>query len=234
MAKLIVSCEGAIVGHYFLDKERFVIGRKPDNDIALEGAGVSNLHAVILSSGNDHVLEDTDSTNGVSVNGEKITRRILQNNDVIELSGYQVKYVNQRAISDMDFDKTMIMKSVPLDVEPLPRKDAMPGKPQLATATLSARSIKTNFPLGGVKDMKAPQSGEEILISRPLKTFGQAGVQVIMVSRRPQGYYVTHVEGRRHPRVNGKSIGSQPFLLRENDLIEAEDVKLKFFMKQAG
>ncbi|MES2406539.1 MAG: FHA domain-containing protein [Pseudomonadota bacterium] len=235
MAKLIVSCEDAIVGHYFLDKARFVIGRKHDNDIALEGASVSNIHAIILTIGNDHVLEDAESTNGVSVNGAKITRHILQNNDVIELSGYQVKYVNQRAMSDMDFDKTMIMKSVHLDpeTEALPRKDAMSGKPQLATATLSARSVKTNFPLGGVKDMKTTQAGEEILISRPLKTFGQAGVQVIMVSRRPQGYYVTHVEGKRHPRVNGKSIGSQPFLLRENDLIEAEDVKLKFFIKQS-
>lgn len=231
MAKLIVSFEGETRGHYFLDKVRFVIGRKQDNDIALDGAGVSNIHAVILTVGNDHVLEDAESTNGVLVNGDKIARHILQNNDVIELSGYQVKYVNQRAMASMDFDKTMIMKPGQLDGEPVLGKDCLSNKPQLATATLSARIVKTNFPLGGVKDMQATQPEEEILISRPLKTFGQVGVQVVMVSRRPQGYYVTHVEGKRHPRVNGKSIGSQPFLLRENDLIEAENVKLKFFMK---
>jgi hypothetical protein len=106
----------------------------------------------------------------------------------------------------------------------LPEHRTLQTRPPLATAVHSARSLKTSFPLGGVKDMKEE---EEILISRPLKTFGQPGIQVVMISRRPHGYYVTHVEGKKHPEVNGKSIGTQARLLRENDLIEAGDVKLK-------
>lgn len=231
MAKLIVSFEGAVEGHYFLDKERFTIGRKSDSDIFLDGPGVSNIHAVIVTISNDHVLEDAASTNGILVNGEKVAKHILQNNDVIELSGYQLKYINQRAMSDMDFDKTMIMKAAQLEGDELPEHGAQQARPQLATAVFSARSVKTSFPLGGVKNMKGPQPGEEILISRPLKTFGQPGMQVVMISRRPHGYYVTHVEGKKHPRVNGKSIGTQPWLLQENDLIEAGDVTLKFFMQ---
>jgi FHA domain len=223
MAKLVASIGGAIEGHYFLDKERFAIGRKPDNDIVLDGPGVSNLHAVIVTIGNDHVLEDAASTNGVLVNGEKVAKHILQNNDVIELSGYQLKYINQRA-RYMDFDKTMIMKAAELEADELPEHRTLQTRPPLATAVYSARSLKTSFPLGGVKDMKG---GEDILISRPLKTFGQPGIQVVMISRRPHGYYVTHVEGKKHPEVNGKSIGTQARLLRENDLIEAGDVKLK-------
>ncbi|BBP04968.1 hypothetical protein TPL01_26030 [Sulfuriferula plumbiphila] len=231
MAKLVVSFEGVVEGHYFLDKERFTIGRKSDSDIFLDGPGVSNIHAVIVTISNDHVLEDATSTNGILVNGKKVAKHILQNNDVIELSAYQLKYINQRATSDMDFDKTMIMKAVQPEADELPEPGTLQARPQLATAVFSARSVKTGFPLGGVKNMKGPQPGEEILISRPLKTFGQPGMQVVMISRRPHGYYVTHVEGKKHPRVNGKSIGTQPWLLQENDLIEAGDVKLKFFMQ---
>ncbi len=231
MAKLIVSFEGTLEGHYFLDKERFVIGRKSDNDISLEGPGVSNIHAVIVTISNDHVLEDARSTNGILVNGIKVEKHILQNNDVIELSGYQLKYINQRATSDRDFDKTMIKKAEQLEAE-LPEHRTLHVKPPLATAVFSARSVKTSFPLGGVKNMKGQPPGEEILISRPLKTFGKPGMQVLMISRRPHGYYVTHVEGRKHPKVNGKSIGTQACLLKENDLIETGDVKLIFFIQR--
>lgn len=226
MAKLVVSLEGSVEGHYFLDKARFTIGRTPTNDICLNHPGVSNLHAVIITMSNDHVLEDSASTNGTLVNGEKITKVILQNNDVIELSCYQLKYINQRATSDMDFDKTMV-SSVPLI-----GTGSFPEQPNLATAVSSARSLKTSFPLGGVEYIQGPLTGHRVLINAPLKTFGQAEKQVVMISRRPHGYYATYVEGRQYPKVNGKSIGNQPVLLQENDNIEAADTVLKFFIQR--
>ena len=229
MAKLVVSFEETVVGHYFLDKERFTIGRQADNDIFLDNPSVSNLHAVIVTISNDHVLEDSASTNGLLVNGEKITKCILQNQDVVDLSGYRLKYVNQRATSDMDFDKTMITRAVELTDGPLGHRRPL-AKPLLATAVSSARSLKTSFPLGGVQIMTGQQAGEDFLISSPLKTFGQPGVQVAMITRRPHGYYVTHVEGTNHPRVNGKSIGTQAWLLAENDLIQVGALELKFYL----
>lgn len=230
MAKLVVSFKGAVEGHYFLDKTRFTIGRIPDNDIFLNDPSVSSLHAVIITMSNDHVLEDVGSTNGISVNGKKIAKYILQNNDVVELSGYQLRYVNQRATSDMDFDKTMISTVALMEAQGLQTSETIPVKPLLATAVPSARSVKTNFPLGGVIDMKMPHLGQKTLISASLKTFGQPGKQMVMISRRPHGYYVTHVEGKRLPRVNGKPIGIHPCLLKESDLIESGEVKLQFFM----
>ena len=230
MAKLVVNFEETVVGHYFLDKERFTIGRKSDNDLFLDDPSVSSLHAAIMTFSNDHVLEDLASTNGVLVNGKKITRCILQNNDVVELSGYQLKYINQRATSDMDFDKTMIMEAAWTEAEELQAPTTGHGQPRLATTVSSARSLKTSFPLGGVKSLEGLE--EEIWINAPLKTFGPLGGPVFMISRRPQGYYVTHVEGKKFPKVNGKSIGDHPVLLKEDDVIEAGGVKLKFFMQR--
>ncbi len=230
MAKLVVSCNGIVEGHYFLDKSRFTIGRIPDNDISLNDPAVSNVHAVIVTMSNDHVLEDVASTNGVLVNEKKIAKHILQNNDVIELSGYQLKYVNQRALADMDFDKTMISNQALWGSNDEPDATTLPVKPLLATAVLSARAVKTNFPLGGVIYLNGGKPDEEILIDAPLKTFGQPGKQVLMISRRPHGYYVTHVEGKNFPKVNGKSVGNRAWPLEVNDVIETGEVKLKFFM----
>ncbi|WP_124951651.1 FHA domain-containing protein [Sulfuriferula thiophila] len=228
MAKLVVSVNGEVQGHYFLDKDRFVLGRKEDNDIFLDDPNVSKFHAAIITIGNDQVLEDTNSGNGVQVNGSKVTKHILQNNDIVEIGEYQLKYINQRATSNMDFDKTMMLESAPWQVDELSEGAGPVAKPQLATALSSARAVNANFPLGGVKDRYA---GKETLISRPLKTFGQPGQHLAMISRRPHGYYVTHVEGKQPTRLNGRSIGTQPHLLQENDLIEVADKKLIFFMK---
>lgn len=228
MAKLVVSQNGMVEGHYFLDKPRFTLGRLLHSDIYLNHPSVSNLHAVIVTLSNDHILEDVGSTNGTLINGEKIDKHILQNNDTIELGCYQLKYVNQRANSDMDFDKTMITTAAMTDV------DQLSAKPVLATAVSAARAVKTSFPLGGVRHLKGEFVGHEVLINAPLKTFGRPGTQLLMISRRPLGYYVTHVEGRRTPRINGKSIGTQAVLLNVNDRVEIADLVLEFYLQPAA
>lgn len=225
MAKLVVSQNGMVEGHYFLDKPRFTLGRLLQSDICLNHPSVSNLHAVIVTLSNDHILEDIGSTNGTLINGEKIDKHILQNNDTIELGCYQLKYVNQRANSDMDFDKTMITTAAVMEAGQLS------AKPMLATAVSSARAVKTSFPLGGVRHLKGEFVGHEVLINAPLKTFGRPGSQLLMISRRPLGYYVTHVEGRRTPKVNGKSIGNQAVLLNVNDRVEIADLVLEFYLQ---
>lgn len=231
MAKLVVSMDGMVEGHYFLDKDRFTIGRNSANDICIDNPTISNIHAVILTMRNDHVLEDAGSTNGILVNREAVTRHILQNNDTIGLSGYELKYINRRATSDMDFDKTMVSHASLLDTHGPHRAELL--RPALITAAPSARVVKTCFPLGGViylNEATGLPTHQEILISAPLRTFGTPGKQMLMISRRPQGYFVTHVTGRHHPCVNGKRIGTQPRLLHEHDVIETDAVKLKFFL----
>lgn len=229
MAKLVVSFRNEVKGHYFLDKDRFAIGRHEDNDILLTDPSVSKFHAVILTIGNDQVLEDANSSNGVQVNGQKISKHILQNNDVVQLGDFQLKYINQRAPSNMDFDKTMFLKAVPLPENQ--SADAKPTvtEPAVSASLSAARSVNVSLPLGGVREA---DTKHEILIQRPLKTFGHSGKQIAMISRRPLGYYVTHVAGKKPTRLNGKKIGTQPCLLKENDFIEVADKKLVFFIKQ--
>lgn len=231
MAKLIVSRGDGVVGHYFVDKERFTLGRKAGNDVPLEGPGVSKEHAVILTVGNDQILEDSGSTNGTSVNGDRVTRHILQNNDLIEIADFRLKYVNQRASRDMDFDKTLMMEAPPEFRDAAPGTAEEDAGPRLTTALSAARSVKASFPLGGVKGIKGGYAGQEVVLDRVLKTFGRPGRRLAVINRRPHGYYLTHVEGKKYPRVNGRSVGVQPHLLQDGDLIEVGDDKLIFFLK---
>jgi hypothetical protein len=227
MAKLVVILNGAIVGNHFIDKGRISIGRRSGNDIYLDDPGVSKAHAVIQTVGNDHIYEDLGSTNGSTMNGSRITKHILQNGDVINLGAYQLKYANIKANPEMDFDRTMMIRSVDREIG----ASQQPAGSGAGSPSTARSSLRASFPLGGVKGIKGEFAGQKIELERPLKTFGTAGEQVAVISRRPPGYFITHVEGNKTARVNGQPISSEPMALQEGDVIEVGQEKLAFFLK---
>ena len=115
MAKLILSMDGLVLKEIPLTKERTTIGRKPHNDIQIDNLAVSGEHAVIVTILNDSFLEDLGSTNGTVVNGNPIKKHFLQNNDVIELGKYKLKFVGEASGAaaggeKADFEKTMVLR----------------------------------------------------------------------------------------------------------------------------
>ncbi len=66
-----------------IERSPFLIGRSPQSDLMLPESYVSRSHAQILVDGMKVILEDTGSSHGTFVNGERITRRILQPRDAI-------------------------------------------------------------------------------------------------------------------------------------------------------
>ncbi|OIQ87247.1 glycogen accumulation regulator GarA [mine drainage metagenome] len=71
-------------------------------------------------------------------------------------------------------------------------------------------------------------TGKALELSKEHTTVGITGMQVAVIARLPQGYSVRHVEGLRHPLVNGHSIGAQEHHLSDHDVIEIAGVKMEF------
>ncbi len=82
MARLILSLDGQVLAEYNMSKERYTLGRLPDNDVRIDNAAVSGHHALIINILNDSFLEDLNSTNGTYVNGKLIKKHALQHGDV--------------------------------------------------------------------------------------------------------------------------------------------------------
>ena len=57
------------------------------------------------------------------------------------------------------------------------------------------------------------------------------GPSVAVITKRPNGYFITHVEGATYPTINGASLGAQARSLNDHDLIEIAGVKMEFFYK---
>ncbi len=69
------------------------IGRAPDNNLILDDAQVSRHHAVITLVGNDYVISDLGSANGVLINGVRIQQpTILRAGDLIGIGTQQFRF----------------------------------------------------------------------------------------------------------------------------------------------
>jgi pSer/pThr/pTyr-binding forkhead associated (FHA) protein len=76
MARLILSLDGQTLAEYNMTKERYTVGRLPDNDIRIDNATVSGHHSLIINILNDSFLEDLNSTNGTFMGEFMQARRI--------------------------------------------------------------------------------------------------------------------------------------------------------------
>ena len=77
-----------------LAADELLIGRRDECAIRAHDDTVGRRHARITSREGSHWIEDLGSDNGTWVNGERITRRALVANDVIQCGRLKIKYVD--------------------------------------------------------------------------------------------------------------------------------------------
>ena len=75
-----------------LDKAKTLLGRNVECDICLDDSLVSGEHAAISRNGGDFLLEDLNSRNGTSVNGESVSRKKLRNGAKITIGNFSLKF----------------------------------------------------------------------------------------------------------------------------------------------
>ncbi|MCK6371164.1 FHA domain-containing protein [Zoogloea sp.] len=218
MPRLILSMDGLVLKEMVLEKERTTIGRKPHNDIQIDNLAISGDHAAIVTILNDAFLEDMNSTNGTYVNGQPVKKHVLQSNDVIELGKYRLKYIADggapvAADQDVSFSQVSDTDS---GRQAAPAPEAPPAAPPAGA-------------VGMIQILSGTHAGRTLELSKSLTTLGKPGTQVAVITRRPHGYFITHVEGTVFPVLNGRSLDAQAHRLNDNDIIEIAGVKMEFF-----
>jgi pSer/pThr/pTyr-binding forkhead associated (FHA) protein len=239
MARLVLHLDGQVLAEYNMSKERYTVGRLPDNDIRIDNPAVSGHHALVINILNDSFLKDLNSTNGTYVNGKIIKKHALQHGDVITVGHHALRFVDSEVEEPEDeFQKTMVIS--PRDAAAL-----MAGSPKAAAAmqpsTGDAASVGSaaspSFPNGVLPRAKLQVlsgqfAGRELELVKTLTTLGRPGVQVAAITRRSDGFYIVHVESGKegdYPLVNGAVIGPQARRLHDNDVVQLAGVKMGFF-----
>jgi pSer/pThr/pTyr-binding forkhead associated (FHA) protein len=241
MARLVLSLDGQVMAEYNMNKERYTIGRLPDNDIRIDNAAVSGHHSLIINILNDSFLEDLNSTNGTYVNGKLIKKHALQHGDVVTVGHHQLRFVEDDEAQD-EFEKTMVIQPSSRPVEKL-RAVSEAVAADKATSSLSSTgksralndtsSSQTALKKAKLQVLSGAFAGRELELNKALTTLGRPGVQVAAITRRAEGYFIVHVDSGKEndfPLLNGNAIGAQATRLADNDVIQLAGVKMGFFV----
>ncbi len=235
MARLILSLDGQVLAEYNMNKERYTIGRLPDNDIRIDNPAVSGHHSLIINILNDSFLEDLNSTNGTYVNGKLIKKHALQHGDLITVGHHQLRFVDaQEADVEQDeFEKTMVITPSSQGEQKI-RRVVEAATDQATKGEGARRPPEGATPIQKAKlqVLSGAFAGRELELTKALTTLGRPGVQVAAITRRAEGYFIVHVDSGKegdYPLVNGTPIGPQARRLADNDVIQLAGVKMGFF-----
>jgi len=220
MPRLVLSLDGVVLREVTLTKDRTTIGRRSHNDIVIDNLAVSGEHAVMISNGEDTYLEDLGSTNGTTVNGQPIKKHLLQSGDTVEIGKYRLRYQvdgvhNEESAVDID-------TSQPL------RREFYGAGPSTIQLRQPGGHDTTPQPSAMIKILTGANAGRELALVKALTTVGRPGHQVAVITRRPTGYFIAHVEGEIFPMVNGQNLGSAAHPLHNGDVIELAGVQMEF------
>jgi len=249
MARLILSLDGQVMAEYNMTKERYTVGRLPDNDVRIDNAAVSGHHGLIINILNDSFLEDLNSTNGTYVNGKLIKKHALTHGDVITIGHHHLRFVDSQVESSEqdEFERTLVIQPGQVSearlraateslgapaAQPPSQAPAAPAAPTPRAAAPPAADKGAPSRAAKLQVLSGQFAGRELELAKTLTTLGRPGVQVAAISRRADGYYVVHVESSKpgdYPLVNGQPIGPQARRLHDNDVVTLAGVKMGFF-----
>jgi len=90
-ARVLIRTDGNTDFVHVLGR-RTRIGRGSDNELVLDTKHVSRYHAVLLAGPVHTTIEDLNSTNGVFVNGRRVSRQALKDGDRVTVGRTQFRY----------------------------------------------------------------------------------------------------------------------------------------------
>src|SRR5580658_2386296 len=178
MARLVLSLDGQVMAEYNMNKERYTIGRLPDNDIRIDNAAVSGHHSLIINILNDSFLEDLNSTNGTYVNGKLIKKHALQHGDVITVGHHQLRFAEDDEAQD-EFEKTMVIQPSQRPLDKIRNlREAMSNAPPADGATTTARKALADgaqVKKAKLQVLSGAFAGRELELTKALTTLGRPG-----------------------------------------------------------
>ncbi|MBI5571344.1 MAG: FHA domain-containing protein [Desulfomonile tiedjei] len=252
MFKLILKFQDTVVEEYTFDKTPVTLGRREDNDVVIDNQAVSGHHARIeAEEPNYYVLLDLDSLNGTFLNEKKVTRERVFDGDFFIVGKHVLSFLDlrpeaERPRRDSDEpEKPPVKEAVetvlldPKEQEALLAKEAaeraesgepLPPKPKKIELHGAVTVIS-----GGV-----PQIVE---LSKRLTTLGKAddadikcsgllvGKTAAVISKRPNGFFLSYSEGTRKPKVNGQEVSTQ-VQLQDGDEIAIANTHMTFSLRE--
>lgn len=205
MSKLTLEFKGKVLKVHYLEPGELLIGSDPACGIHIDSLAVQPKHAHITTSHHKSVISDLSGEEaGTFINDKKLEGE------------YQLKHDDEIRIGKHTLLFTTELVDEQADEQELPEPVDPEG---------GARHTRKH---AWLQILNGANVGKTISLSRNLTNLGKAGVQMAVIARREEGYFLSHLEGERTPLVDGKAIGEKSWKLEDGNIIQIGNVKMQF------
>jgi pSer/pThr/pTyr-binding forkhead associated (FHA) protein len=81
--------------HIPIDKPIMLVGRSEECDVVIPSRKISRRHCVLASRGHSLLVRDLGSTNGIRVNGVRVTYEVLQPGDLLQIAHFLYQLIHK-------------------------------------------------------------------------------------------------------------------------------------------
>lgn len=99
---------------------------------------------------------------------------------------------------------------------------------QAASGASATAEANTQAQEPRLQILNGESAGGALSLDKTMVKVGTQGEQVAVVTKRQDGYFITHVAGDKYPVINGEQVGAQAIALKNHDEIEVLGVVMEF------
>ena len=211
MSKLALSFKGQNLKLFSIRRGSLFIGSDPSCEIHIDSLAINAKHARIDTEDQVSILHNLSAgeDEGLSVNQQKVEQHTLKDGDVIQIGKHTLTY-KYEPLQDDDIE-------VP----------EMPSSPVETQNNSSQEMVRP----GWLQIMTGQNLGKTLSLNRSMTNLGKPGVATALITRRNDGYFISHLEGNHPPLVGNEPIGEKNHKLNDGDTIQIGNVKMQFYLE---
>ena len=204
MSKLTLTFKGKVLKSYQLAAGQIFIGSDPGCEIHIDSLAVEGKHACVTTMRHSSIVEDASTEAGTLLNDKPLHEaQTLRHDDVIQVGKH-----------------TLIFTADLSDLQP---ESNGPAEDEPTTTVLHAAKKHAWMQI-----LNGANVGKTISLNRTLTNLGKPGLQLAVIARRGEGYYLSHLEGDLPTTVDGVDIGDQSRLLEDGNVIQIGNIRMQF------
>lgn len=211
--------------------EKLIIGRGSDADVVIDNSAISRHHSTFELKDGTLLLADLNSTNGTSVNGDKITAPVpVTPSDTITLGKFRLtpastseKEVSSSYATAMDMDDETIFVSAPKTGKSISDPDGMTDESAHTLKIVQGEASPTELSLSGKSSIKI---GKDLSCDMIIRGWLVAKAQCYIV-RKDGKFFIVPQRSLSNTKLNDVIIKGKR-QLRPGDTIEIRRIKIRF------
>lgn len=211
MSKLRLSFKGKTLKVYPVPEGELLIGSDPACTVHIDSLAVAAQHARLVTRQGTTVLHDLGSEAGTWVNQNRVAgEQPLQGDELIRIGKHTLTFLYE---------------------PPLPVEADSPGLlSDLPAATASGSTVATPRS-AWLQILNGQNLGKTLSLQRAMTNLGKPGVARAVIARRPDGFFLSHLEGTTPPLVSEQPIGDTAHRLHDGDVIQIGNVRMQFYFE---